>query len=262
MPAGNNSTVAKPGSRLRELGLVLPKPPSPLGAYVEASQVGSLLFLSGTLPLVNRKLAISGRLGANLSVDEGREAARLAALNALAAAQEHVGDLDRLKKLVKLSVLILTTEEFVEHASVADGASNLFVQLSAPRWDTSASCTVCTARLSAHPSWSTPYLKSNRLSLRRILKPMSKWTETEIARRLNICYPIQGPFGRGGSSALTAATVSNAGGLGSYGANDQGPAGIIKIAADIRKLTDKPFGLSLSVFSNQDQACQSNNRNH
>src|ERR1700740_2421997 len=76
MPVGNNSTVAKPGSRLRELGLVLPKPPSPLGAYVEASQVGSLLFLSGTLPLVNRKLAISGRLGANLSVDQGRETAR------------------------------------------------------------------------------------------------------------------------------------------------------------------------------------------
>ena len=72
---------------------------------------------------------ISGRLGANLSVDQGREAARLAALNALAAAQEHVGDLDRLKKLVKLSVLILTTEEFVEHASVAAGASNLFFQL-------------------------------------------------------------------------------------------------------------------------------------
>jgi enamine deaminase RidA (YjgF/YER057c/UK114 family) len=129
MPVANSSTAAKPGSRLRELGLELPKPPSPLGAYVEASQVGSLLFLSGTLPLVNRKLAISGRLGANLSVDQGREAARLAALNALAAAQEHVGDLDRLKKLVKLSVLISPTEEFVEHAAGADGASDLFVQL-------------------------------------------------------------------------------------------------------------------------------------
>jgi enamine deaminase RidA (YjgF/YER057c/UK114 family) len=129
MRAGNTSTLAKPGSRLRELGLVLPEPPSPLGAYVEASQVGELLFLSGTLPLINRKLAMSGRLGANLSVDQGREAARLAALNALAAAQEHVGDLDRLKKLVKLSVILSTTEEFVEHAAVADGASNLFVQL-------------------------------------------------------------------------------------------------------------------------------------
>jgi hypothetical protein len=57
------------------------------------------------------------------------EAAPLAALNALAAVQEHVGDLDRVKKLVKLSVLLLTTEEFVEHAAVADGASDLFVQL-------------------------------------------------------------------------------------------------------------------------------------
>jgi YjgF/chorismate_mutase-like putative endoribonuclease len=81
------------------------------------------------LPLLNCKLAISGRLGADLSVDQGREAGRLAALNALAAAQEHVDDLDRLKKLVKLSVLLLTTEEFVEHAAVADGASKLFVEL-------------------------------------------------------------------------------------------------------------------------------------
>jgi enamine deaminase RidA (YjgF/YER057c/UK114 family) len=129
MLADNHSTVAKAGSRLRELGMVLPTPPSPLGAYVEVSQVGSLLFLSGTLPLVNRKLAISGRLGANLSLEQGQEAARLAALNALAAAQEHVGDLDRLKKLVALTVLVTTTEEFVEHAAVADGASNLFGQL-------------------------------------------------------------------------------------------------------------------------------------
>jgi enamine deaminase RidA (YjgF/YER057c/UK114 family) len=129
MPVDNNSTVAKPGSRLRELGLVLPKPPTPLGAYVETSEVGSLLFLSGTLPIVNGKLALSGRLGQNLSVEQGREATRLAALNALAAAQAHVGDLDRVKKLVKLSVLLSTTEEFVEHAAVADGASDLFVQL-------------------------------------------------------------------------------------------------------------------------------------
>jgi enamine deaminase RidA (YjgF/YER057c/UK114 family) len=109
MRAGNTSALPKPGSRLRKLGLVVPEPPSLLGAYVEASQVGTPLFLSGTLPLVNCKLAMSGRLGANLSVDQGREAARLAALNALAAAQEHVGDLDRLKKLVKLSVMLSTT---------------------------------------------------------------------------------------------------------------------------------------------------------
>ena len=67
MPVGNNSAVVKPGSRLRELGLVLPKAPTPLGAYVATSEVGSLLFLSGMLPLVNRKLSITGRLGENLS---------------------------------------------------------------------------------------------------------------------------------------------------------------------------------------------------
>jgi len=117
------------GSRLSELGIVLPAPPTPLGAYVESSDTGNLLFLSGTLPVVNRKLAIAGRLGANLSVKEGQEAARLASLNALAIAKEHLGDIDRLKKLVKLTVLIATTEQFTEHAAVADGASDLFVQI-------------------------------------------------------------------------------------------------------------------------------------
>jgi len=129
MPVGNNLPVSKPGSRLRELGLVLPEAPMPLGAYVEASRGGSLLFLSGILSVVNRKLSITGRLGENLSVEQGREAVRIAAMNALAAAQQHVGDLDRVKKLVKLSVILATTEQFAEHAAVADGASNLFVQL-------------------------------------------------------------------------------------------------------------------------------------
>ena len=129
MPVDNKSAIAKPGSRLRELGLVLPKAPTPLGAYVEASSVGSLLFLSGILPVVNGKLSITGRLGENLSVDQGREAVRIAAMNALAVAQQHLGDLDRLKKLVKLSVALATTEQFVEHAAVADRASELFVQL-------------------------------------------------------------------------------------------------------------------------------------
>ena len=120
------------GSRLSELGIVLPAPPTPLGAYVESSDTGNLLFLSGTLPVMNRKLAIAGRLGESLSVKEGQEAARMASLNALAVAKEHLGDLDRLKKLVKLTVLIATTEQFTQHASVADGASDLFVQIFGP----------------------------------------------------------------------------------------------------------------------------------
>src|SRR5215472_589454 len=127
--SGNKSVAATPSSRLSELGIVLPAPPTPLGAYVESSDTGNLLFLSGTLPVVNRKLAIAGRLGENLSVRDGQEAARIASLNALAVAKEHLGGLDRLKKLVKLTVVMATTEQFTDHASVAEGASELFVKL-------------------------------------------------------------------------------------------------------------------------------------
>ena len=84
------------------------------------------------LPVVDRKLAISGRLGEDLSVKEGQAAARAASLNALAAAQQHLGDWIRLKKLVKLTVLMATTERFADHAPVADGASDLFVQVFGP----------------------------------------------------------------------------------------------------------------------------------
>jgi enamine deaminase RidA (YjgF/YER057c/UK114 family) len=131
-PSGSKKVAGGAGSALAKLGIVLPKPPTALGAYVESSQAGNLLFLTGTLPVVNGKLAIAGRLGENLSVKEGQEAARIAACNALAIAQQHLGNLDRLKKLVKLTVLMATTERFFELAAVADGASDLFVQIFGP----------------------------------------------------------------------------------------------------------------------------------
>ena len=132
-PSGNKTDSNSVSSRLSKLGIALPAPPTPLGAYVETLETGNLLFLSGILPVVNRKLTIAGRLGEKLSVKEGQEAARIASLNALAAAQEHLGSLDRLRKLVKLTVLIATTEQFTEHAPVADGASDLFVQIFGPK---------------------------------------------------------------------------------------------------------------------------------
>lgn len=128
-PSGNKTITGRTSSRVNELGIVLPEPPIPLGNYVESSNAGNLLFLSGILPVVNRKLTITGRLGKNLSVEQGQQAARIASLNSLAAAKQHLGDLDRLKKLVKLTVLMATTEQFAEHAQVADGASDLFVQI-------------------------------------------------------------------------------------------------------------------------------------
>jgi enamine deaminase RidA (YjgF/YER057c/UK114 family) len=119
-------------SQLGALGLVLPAPPTPLGAYVESSESGHLLFLSGILPVANGKLMVSGRLGENLSIQEGQAAARLASLNALAVVQQHLRGLDRVQKLVKLTILLATTEQFTEHAIVANGASDLFVQLFGP----------------------------------------------------------------------------------------------------------------------------------
>jgi len=95
-PSGSAAAASGPTARLRELGIVLPVPPTPLGAYVESSDAGYLLFLSGMLPVVNGTLAVRGRLGDTLSVEDGREAARIAALNALAAAKQHLRDLDRL----------------------------------------------------------------------------------------------------------------------------------------------------------------------
>jgi enamine deaminase RidA (YjgF/YER057c/UK114 family) len=133
MPAPSGKPVASsPGSRIGELGIVLPAAPTPLGAYVESSDAGNLLFLSGTLPVINRRLTFSGRLGENLTVKEGQEAARIASLNALAAAKQHLGNLDRLKKLIKLTGLVATTEQFIDHAQVADGASELFVKIFGP----------------------------------------------------------------------------------------------------------------------------------
>lgn len=131
-PSGNPALDRGAARRLAQLGLTLPEPPTPLGAYIESAATGHLLFLTGMLPVVNRKLAFSGRLGASLSVKDGQAAARTAALNALAVAQQHLGDLNRLKKLLKLTVLMTTTDSFTEHAPVADGASDLFVQIFGP----------------------------------------------------------------------------------------------------------------------------------
>ena len=121
-----NSSVEQ---RLRASGIQLPPAPKPLGAYVEAVQVANLLFVSGALPLQGGVPQFIGRLGGELSIEDGRSAARLAALNALALARQHLGSLDKVQRVARLFVSIATTPEFREHPKVADGASELLAEV-------------------------------------------------------------------------------------------------------------------------------------
>jgi enamine deaminase RidA (YjgF/YER057c/UK114 family) len=126
---GDRNGLRTHRERLEALGIQLPTPPTPLGNYVETSLVGSLLFTSGILPFVDGTLLFTGRLGAELTVAQGQEATRYAALNALAAASHFLGDVDRIQKVVRVGIVLATTEVFTQHAEVADGASDLLAQI-------------------------------------------------------------------------------------------------------------------------------------
>jgi enamine deaminase RidA (YjgF/YER057c/UK114 family) len=112
--------------RLQELGIQLPAAPTPFGTYVETLQTGNLLFLSGMLPVVDHKPKYVGRLGKELDAEAGRDAARTAALSALAAARNHLGSLDRVTRVVRLGVFIATFGDFFDQPRVADAVSDLF----------------------------------------------------------------------------------------------------------------------------------------
>jgi enamine deaminase RidA (YjgF/YER057c/UK114 family) len=124
--------ATKPEERLKELGIDLPAPPTPLGAYVEAVQSGKLLFLSGMLPIAEHKPKYRGRLGSELSLEAGRDAARAAGLSALAAAREHLGSLDSIDRVVRLGAFIATSGDFPDLPKVADAASDLFGDIFGP----------------------------------------------------------------------------------------------------------------------------------
>lgn len=121
----DGSGPARPEQRLRDLGITLPAPPEPFGMYAEAVQTGNLLFLSGMLPTEGRVAKVVGRLGAELDVATGREAARVAALNALAVARQHLGSLDQVTRIVRLGISVATAGDVRNQPQVADGASEL-----------------------------------------------------------------------------------------------------------------------------------------
>ena len=120
-----SSRPASAEQRLRKLHIELPAPPEPFGTYAEAVQTGNLLFLTGMLPTEGRAAKFLGRVGAELDVEAGRAAARLAALNGLAVAKQHLGSLDKVTRIVRLGVSVATVGDVREQAKIADGASEL-----------------------------------------------------------------------------------------------------------------------------------------
>jgi enamine deaminase RidA (YjgF/YER057c/UK114 family) len=122
---GDGSRLDPAEQRLRQLGIKLPAPPEPFGIYAEAVQTGNLLFLTGMLPTVGREAKFIGRIGAELDVEAGRAAARLAALNGIAVAKQHLGTLNRVTRIVRLGVAVATSGDVREQPKVADAASEL-----------------------------------------------------------------------------------------------------------------------------------------
>lgn len=123
------ASAAGAEQRLQELGITLPPPPTPFGAYVEAVTIGNLVFFSGMLPVIDRKPQFIGRVGVELTAEDGRKAAEVATLSALSAMREHLGSLDKVKAVAKLGVYIATEGDFRDHPKVADGASELLLEV-------------------------------------------------------------------------------------------------------------------------------------
>ncbi|MCO5221184.1 MAG: RidA family protein [Thermomicrobiales bacterium] len=113
-------------ARLEELGIVLPEPARPVATYVRYVQTGNLLFISGTGPGPEIR---PGKLGADMTLEEGYAAARSVGLSLLATAQDVLGDLDRVQRLVKLLGMVNSTPDFVDHPQVINGCSDLFVEV-------------------------------------------------------------------------------------------------------------------------------------
>jgi enamine deaminase RidA (YjgF/YER057c/UK114 family) len=112
-------------TNLAALGLELPEVATPAGAYVPAVVSGNLVFTAGQIPLVDGKLMAEGRLGAEITAEQGKEIAQRCALNAIAAVKSVLGDLERVKKVVKVVGFVASTPEFTAQPGVVNGASEL-----------------------------------------------------------------------------------------------------------------------------------------
>ncbi|AQS41446.1 MAG: Endoribonuclease [Candidatus Tokpelaia hoelldobleri] len=116
-------------SRLEKLGITLPAAATPVANYVTTVRSGNLLYISGQLPLENGKLATVGKVGNTANADDAKKAARICAINLLAQAQAALGDLAKIKRVSKITVFVAVDPNFTDIPQVANGASDLLVEV-------------------------------------------------------------------------------------------------------------------------------------
>jgi enamine deaminase RidA (YjgF/YER057c/UK114 family) len=115
--------------KLKELKLQIPDAPKPVAAYIPAKQTGNLVFTAGQLPMVNGELISKGLLGQDVDIDEANKAARICTLNALAAIKGVIGDLDRIKQIVRVVGYVASVPTFTQQPAVVNGASELLLEI-------------------------------------------------------------------------------------------------------------------------------------
>ncbi len=115
--------------KIKELGFELPEVAKPLAAYIPAKQVGNLVMTSGQVPLVKGVINYAGKVGSDLSEEEGQKAAQICALNCLAAIKGVIGNLDKIVEIVKLTAFVASAESFTAQPKVANGASELIGEI-------------------------------------------------------------------------------------------------------------------------------------
>lgn len=111
--------------RIKELGYILPETPKPLAVYIPVLKVGNLIFTAGQIPLVDGKLYKEGKVGKDLTEEEGKKSAEICALNCLSAIKSVVGDLDNIEQIIKLTVFVNSEDGFTAQPQIANGASEL-----------------------------------------------------------------------------------------------------------------------------------------
>jgi len=118
-----------PEEKLKQLGIELPEAPSPLGSYIPIVRTGNLVFLSGILPLIKGKLLRQGRVGEDIRLDEARDDARTAAINALSVLKANIGSLNKVKRCVKITGYVASAPGFTEQPKVLNAASDLMFEI-------------------------------------------------------------------------------------------------------------------------------------